>query len=108
MTSIDDPTTASASAIAAVGTSNQATTGLLGKQTRNGDTNNNDIVNYGTLPGSDEETGQEETENPDRPTGIKFIILFLCILLGDFFVGYVSLLATHLDSLMLTCVISGL
>lgn len=31
-----------------------------------------------------------ETENPNRPKGIKFVILFLCILLGVFYVGYLS------------------
>lgn len=36
------------------------------------------------------ESAEEETENPDRPKGIKFVIVYGCILLGDFFVGYVS------------------
>nr|OQO22982.1 hypothetical protein B0A51_08261 [Rachicladosporium sp. CCFEE 5018] len=30
----------------------------------------------------------DEIENPTRPTGFKFAIVFACILLGDFFVGY--------------------
>lgn len=34
--------------------------------------------------------GEDEIENPDRPRGVRFAILFLCILLGDFFTGYVS------------------
>ncbi|KAJ5201681.1 uncharacterized protein N7498_006344 [Penicillium cinerascens] len=35
-------------------------------------------------------TTEEETENPSRPKGIRFAILFLSILAGDFFVGYDS------------------
>lgn len=34
--------------------------------------------------------GEYETENAERPTGVRFAILFFCILLGDFFSGYVS------------------
>jgi hypothetical protein len=29
-------------------------------------------------------------ENPDRPTGFRFAVVFACILFGDFFVGYDS------------------
>lgn len=36
-----------------------------------------------------EDNGDEETENPARPKGARFVILFLSILAGDFFVGYV-------------------
>lgn len=36
----------------------------------------------------------DETENPDRPKGFRFAVVFACILMGDFFVGYVSGLAT--------------
>lgn len=36
------------------------------------------------------ESAEEGTENPDRPKGIRFVIVYSCILLGDFFVGYVS------------------
>jgi hypothetical protein len=36
------------------------------------------------------ESAEEGTENPDRPKGILFVIVYSCILLGDFFVGYVS------------------
>lgn len=32
---------------------------------------------------------QQETENPNRPTGLRFAIVYISILLGDFFVGYV-------------------
>lgn len=35
------------------------------------------------------ESTEEGTENPDRPKGIRFVIVYSCILLGDFFVGYV-------------------
>lgn len=31
-----------------------------------------------------------EIENPSRPKGVRFAVLFLSILAGDFFVGYVS------------------
>ncbi len=34
-------------------------------------------------------TGADEIENPERPTGARFAVLFFCILLGDFFSGYV-------------------
>nr|OQO17924.1 hypothetical protein B0A51_12855 [Rachicladosporium sp. CCFEE 5018] len=30
----------------------------------------------------------DEFEDPTRPAGSKFAIVFACILLGDFFVGY--------------------
>jgi hypothetical protein len=56
------------------------TTQLLGEE---------DTENHHVMRGSNEEAGEEEFENPDRPRGIKFAILLLCILLGDFFVGYV-------------------
>lgn len=36
-----------------------------------------------------EDNGDEEMENPARPKGARFVILFLSILAGDFFVGYV-------------------
>lgn len=38
----------------------------------------------------DEDGDDDETENPDRPRGFKFAVAYSCILLGDFFVGYVS------------------
>ena len=31
----------------------------------------------------------DETENPERPTGFRFAVVYACILMGDFFVGYV-------------------
>lgn len=34
-------------------------------------------------------SGEEEIENPSRPKGLRFVILFISILAGDFFVGYV-------------------
>jgi hypothetical protein len=34
-------------------------------------------------------SGEAESENPSRPKGIRFGILFLSILAGDFFIGYV-------------------
>lgn len=33
----------------------------------------------------------DEVENLDRPRGLKFAVLLLCILIGDFLTGYVSL-----------------
>lgn len=36
-----------------------------------------------------------EIENPDRPKGIKFAIVFACLLMGDFFVGYVRHESLH-------------
>lgn len=45
-------------------------------------------------------TTEEEIENPSRPKGIRFAILFLSILAGDFFVGYVrSTLDIDFDSI---------
>ena len=38
-------------------------------------------------PGQD---GPSETENPNRPKGFRFAVVFACILMADFFVGYVS------------------
>lgn len=35
----------------------------------------------------------EKEEDDDRPTGIKFALLYTCILLGCFLVGYVRLFA---------------
>jgi hypothetical protein len=32
----------------------------------------------------------DAAENPKRPTGFRFAIIYGCILIGDFFVGYVS------------------
>jgi hypothetical protein len=31
----------------------------------------------------------DETQDPNRPTGVRFALLYLCILLGSFFIGYV-------------------
>jgi hypothetical protein len=30
-----------------------------------------------------------ETKDSDRPKGVRFALLYLCILLGSFFIGYV-------------------
>lgn len=30
-----------------------------------------------------------EIQDPNRPTGVRFALLYLCILLGSFFIGYV-------------------
>ncbi|KAJ5570579.1 uncharacterized protein N7459_010009 [Penicillium hispanicum] len=38
-----------------------------------------------------ENSASEEIENPARPRGVRFVILFLSILAGDFFVGYIDL-----------------
>ncbi|KAF3770557.1 hypothetical protein M406DRAFT_33124 [Cryphonectria parasitica EP155] len=40
-------------------------------------------------PATEQSTqGEDGTENPDRPKGVRFAIVYGCILLGDFFVGY--------------------
>ena len=77
-------TAPTAAITSAVGHASQETTET--EPQGNQDTNNN-----GASRSSDEEAGEEEFENPNRPKGVKFAILFLCILLGDFFVGYVRL-----------------
>lgn len=41
---------------------------------------------------------QEEIGNPSRPKGLRFAILFLSILAGDFFVGYDSSCAATLTT----------
>jgi len=41
----------------------------------------------------------EDIENPHRPKGIKFAILFVCILLGDFVNGYVRSIMTLMEVL---------
>lgn len=33
--------------------------------------------------------GEQEIENTSRPRGVRFVVLFISILAGDFFVGYV-------------------
>lgn len=42
------------------------------------------------LPTSTAEHELAETENPNRPKGFRFAVVFACILMGDFFVGYVG------------------
>ena len=32
----------------------------------------------------------DETQDPNRPKGVRFALLYLCILLGSFFIGYVG------------------
>jgi len=39
------------------------------------------------LPPPDNE---QEERDPNSPTGVRFAILYACILLGNFFTGYVS------------------
>ncbi|KAJ5673614.1 hypothetical protein N7507_002741 [Penicillium longicatenatum] len=56
-----------------------------------------DQVNLGTLTATGKDApanptvhnGEEDFENPSRPKGVRFAILFISILAGDFFVGYV-------------------
>jgi hypothetical protein len=31
----------------------------------------------------------DETQDPNLPKGVRFALLYLCILLGSFFIGYV-------------------
>jgi hypothetical protein len=31
----------------------------------------------------------DKTRDPNRPKGVRFALLYLCILLGSFFIGYV-------------------
>lgn len=40
---------------------------------------------------SDAEHDTDDVENPNRPKGFSFAIVYTCILFGDFFTGYVSL-----------------
>jgi hypothetical protein len=40
---------------------------------------------------SDPEHDNDDVENPNRPKGFSFAIVYTCILFGDFFTGYVSL-----------------
>ena len=35
-------------------------------------------------------SNEDEVENPDRPTGFRFAVVFGCLFIGDFFVGYVG------------------
>ena len=74
---------------------------------------NTDNANYGTMheneplladtePGVPAEApSDDEIENPDRPRGFKFAVLFVCILLGDFFTGYVREIAPNKQSVYL-------
>ncbi|KAJ5087945.1 hypothetical protein N7456_011561 [Penicillium angulare] len=50
--------------------------------------------------GKSHDNDGEETENPLRPRGIRFVILFLSILAGDFFVGYDSSCVATLTSVI--------
>jgi hypothetical protein len=40
---------------------------------------------------SDSGHDNDDVENPNRPKGFSFAIVYTCILFGDFFTGYVSL-----------------
>ncbi|KAJ6115716.1 hypothetical protein N7523_006133 [Penicillium sp. IBT 18751x] len=59
-----------------------------------------------TVPGekapttSPVDNDDEEIENPARPKGARFVILFLSILAGDFFVGYDSSCVATLTSVI--------
>lgn len=48
---------------------------------------------YDSTAESDTSTAsnKEEAENPNRPKGIRFVLLFSCVLLGCFVVGYVCI-----------------
>ncbi|KAJ5500747.1 Major facilitator superfamily domain general substrate transporter [Penicillium expansum] len=46
------------------------------------------------------ESAEEGVENPERPKGIRFVIVYSCILLGDFFVGYDTSCVTTLTPLI--------
>ena len=84
MTAVGEAASASAvagAAIASVGDAKQQTTANVeGKQNTSSDNASRE---------TGEEAGEDDYENQNRPKGVKFAILFLCILLGDFFVGYV-------------------
>jgi hypothetical protein len=41
---------------------------------------------------SDPQHDDDDVENPNRPKGFSFAIVYTCILFGDFFTGYVSFL----------------
>jgi hypothetical protein len=41
---------------------------------------------------SDLEHVDDDVENPNRPKGFSFAIIYTCILFGDFFTGYVGFL----------------
>ncbi|KAH8811527.1 putative efflux pump antibiotic resistance protein [Xylogone sp. PMI_703] len=41
-------------------------------------------------PISDPEHAEDDVENPDRPKGFSFAVVYTCILFGDFFTGYDS------------------
>lgn len=45
----------------------------------------------------DEDEDEDETENPDRPKGFKFAVVFTCLLLGEFVVGYVSPVSSWIE-----------
>lgn len=40
---------------------------------------------------TDQGVNAGEIENPDRPKGFRFAVVYACILMGDFFVGYVRM-----------------
>jgi len=51
---------------------------------------------------SDPEHDNDDVENPNRPKGFSFAIVYTCILFGDFFTGYVSLPILDSNKPMLT------
>ncbi|KUI65597.1 Putative HC-toxin efflux carrier TOXA [Cytospora mali] len=76
-----DPSMSSTAAIAEQGGTTTETTPLL--QPGN--------VTAVILAATAEPTGRQdddEIENPNRPKGFRFAVVYSCILLGDFFVGY--------------------
>lgn len=38
----------------------------------------------------------DDVENPNRPKGFSFAVVYTCILFGDFFTGYVNFLISNL------------
>nr|POE88027.1 hypothetical protein CFP56_11256 [Quercus suber] len=70
--------------------------GLLTSVVTNASTNDCTTAgnDYGTFDPQHNDTSStavdtDEIENPHRPQGVKFVILFTCLLLGDFATGYV-------------------
>lgn len=56
----------------------------------------------GEAPVNTTNSAEAEIETPAHPKGIRFVILFLAILAGDFFVGYVCNIMNFFSALSMS------
>jgi hypothetical protein len=46
---------------------------------------------------SDSGHADDDVENPNRPKGFSFAVVYTCILFGDFFTGYVGVVISNIQ-----------